>query len=146
VARQPAAGDEGEQERHPDPDPPGVGADQGAVAGDQLLFGTRRPEARGDPVGDDHVDQDEDEEDGGEHHRREGLGDDQVTPDVLEAELLEEQVVGVEPGDPAEADEQQQDDAGQPGQEDLPVYSRTAPAATTGTAGLWFGNPHAQAL
>jgi hypothetical protein len=110
------AGDQGQEGGHRHPHPTGVRPDQLPVALDQLLLRARGSEAGGHPVGDDEVAQDEQEEGGGEDHRRQRLGHQQATPHLRVPDLLEPQVVGVEAGDAPEADKEDEQSRGQPHQ------------------------------
>ncbi len=83
-----------------------VGCDVAAVTLDDLVFGARSAIARCDAVGDDQVHEDDDEEHRGEDDRGHDLGRQQRAPGVREPDVFEPEVVGVEPGEPAQAQEQ----------------------------------------
>jgi hypothetical protein len=122
-----AGGHDGQKRGDAEAHPAGVGADELAVPLDQLLFRPGGAEAGLEAVGDDQVAEDEEEEDDGEDGRGERLGQQQPPPHVGVTELLEPQVVGVEPGDPPQAHQQHAEHGGQHDEGDPPVGRTAAP-------------------
>ena len=106
------AGDQGEQGGHARAHEHGAGPDDLVVALDKFLLRAHGPESRGDAVGDGEVHPHEDEEQEGEQGRQPQLGPENAAPDACEVQLLEPQVVGVEAGDAAQGDDEDEHDRG----------------------------------
>ena len=110
VAGDARPGDQGEESRYRRTHQQGAGPDDLVVALDQLLFGPHGPEGRGDAVGDGEVHPHQHEEDDGEQRGQPDLGAQHPSPHAGQVQLLEPEEVGVEAGDPAQGDDQDEDD------------------------------------
>ena len=100
--------EEGEQRRPTDPNHPGPAAHGQVVPGQQVLFGSGRPDRRSEAICDGQVDEADHEEQRGEQHHQHDLCKEHRSEHVAVSELIEPQVVRVEAG---EAPQGQHDDA-----------------------------------
>jgi hypothetical protein len=106
-------GDQGEEDGDRHPDPPGVTGGHLLVAGDHLVLGRHRAlraEAGRQPVGDQQVRVDDQEEHDREHGRRDDLGREEAAPGAALAQGVEPQRIDVEAGETAQAEQQDDQD------------------------------------
>ena len=120
LPRHPGPGDDGEEGGHDEAHERGAPADQLPVALDDLLLRAGGPEGGRQAVGDEQVDVEQDEEDGGEDRPEGDAGAQHAGEDARVVERVEPEVVGVEAGDPTQRREEHEEGDGEDDEPDAP--------------------------
>jgi hypothetical protein len=134
LGRRPRPGDQGQQRRHPEPHLGGPAGHQVVVALQQLVLGPGRAERRRHDLGDVEVGPRQQEEGQDEDEGQAELGGQDPPLDAPQAQRVEPEVVGVDPGDATQRrQEDEQDD--QADDEQHPAAARAPqPATEAGSA------------